>query len=259
MKQTDYNNPEILSKRNIMKKREYLCVIMPAYNEGKNIQKNLLKASEIISDFVKNYRIIAVNDGSTDNTHEEILQATSLDSRIACVSYKTNRGKGHAISVGVKHAEAEYIAFLDSDLELNPAMLRYFFRALQTTDADIVIGSKLHKNSKLTYPMSRKIMSLGYYVILKLLFRLNIKDTQTGIKLFRSSVIKPICESLITTGFAFDIEILATACRQGYKIIELPITLVYSRNRHEKTRFPFHLIINIFKDTVKIKKKLRRK
>lgn len=237
----------------------YLSVVMPAYNEEKHIEDNLLKASEIISKFVKNYEIIAVNDGSSDNTKLMMAKASEKDSNIKYISYDTNHGKGYAITSGVKLAQGEYIAFLDSDLELNPSMLRYFLKALHATDADIAIGSKMHKNSKLDYPLSRKILSIGYFIILKLLFNLNIKDTQTGIKLFKGSIIKSICKSLTTTGFAFDIEILATAAKKSYKIIEMPIELKFLRERSEKSRFSLKIIFKIFKDTLKIKRALKDK
>lgn len=240
-------------------KKIYLSVIMPAYNEENHIKDNLLKTSEIISKFVKKYEIIAINDGSADNTKLKMEEASVEDSRIKYISYEDNKGKGYAITSGVNQAKGEYIAFLDSDLELNPSMLRYFLKALQATDADIAIGSKMHKKSKLDYPLSRKILSFGYFIILKLLFNLNIKDTQTGIKLFKGSVIKPICHSLTTTGFAFDIEILATAAKKGYKIIEMPIELKFLRDRSEKSRFSPKIIFKIFKDTLKIKKILRNK
>lgn len=260
---SNYNNEisEIIVNDNLMvtNKRAYLTVIMPAYNEGPNIKNNLLKASELISKFINNYQIIAVNDGSTDNTKTEIMNASSIDPRISYISYSPNQGKGNAIATGVKYADAEYIAFLDSDMELDPSMLRYFLKALQATDADIAIGSKLHKNSKLHYPLKRRILSMGYFIILKLLFNLNLKDTQTGIKLFKSKVIKPICENLTTTGFAFDIEILATASKAGCKIIEMPIELKYSRDRREQSRISLKLIINMFKDTLRIKKAIRKK
>lgn len=254
------NINDLFISNNIIKsnKPAYLCVVMPAYNEGERIRKNLLKASDTISKFIKNYQIIAINDGSSDNTEAEMKEATLINSKIAYISYTPNQGKGNAIATGVKYANADYIAFLDSDLELDPSMLKVFLKSLIDSDADIAIGSKMHKKSKLDYPLSRRILSMGYYVLLKFLFRLNLKDTQTGIKLFKSSVIKPICDNLNTTGFAFDIEILAKANQQGAKIIEMPIELKFSRKKHEKSRISIKQILNMFKDTLKIKKSIKR-
>lgn len=253
----DTNNiSDILISENTDGKKNCLCVIMPAYNEGMHIKENLLKASSIISGFVHNYKIIVVNDGSSDNTLDEIIKASESDSKIAYISYKPNQGKGKAITNGVLYANADYIAFLDSDLELNPIMLKSFLKAMKDEKADIVIGSKLHKASRLEYPIIRRIMSIGYYFVLKIMFRLDIKDTQTGIKLFKAPVIKSLTENMITDGYAYDIEILAKANKAGCKIVEMPIELKFKRERKEKSRISLKTSIKVFSDTIKIKKNL---
>ncbi|MBQ7707969.1 MAG: glycosyltransferase family 2 protein [Lachnospiraceae bacterium] len=255
----DLNNSELLisDKLKNNQKKNCLCVVMPAYNEGMHIKDNLLKASRIISGFVHNYRIIAVDDGSSDNTLTEIISASESDSKISYIGYKPNKGKGKAIISGVNYADADYIAFLDSDLELNPIMLKGFLKSMKEKKADIVIGSKMHKESKLEYPLMRRIMSFGYYIILKMMFRLNIKDTQTGIKLFRSQVIKSLTENMLTDGYAFDIEILAKANKAGCKIIEMPIELKFKRERKEKSRISIKTSVKVFSDTLTIKKALK--
>lgn len=256
-------NPNTNCKINIDSKKidatkKRLCVVMPAYNEGAAIKKNLLTTSSILGEFIDSYSIIVVNDGSSDNTIDEIKSAALEDAHISYISYKPNHGKGFCITTGIKYSNSDYVAFLDSDLELSPAMLKDFLTELKLKKADIAIGSKLHKDSKLNYPVTRKFLSFGYYIILKILFNLNLKDTQTGIKLFKSEVIKPICNSLQTSGFAFDIEILAKAAAKGYKIIEMPIELNFCRDRREKSRFSFKLILGIFADTIRIKKEISR-
>lgn len=235
-----------------------LSVVMPAYNEGEHIQSNLLETSRILSGFVHRYEIIAVNDGSTDNTGPKIAKAAELDRHIIASSYSQNHGKGYAIVTGIREARGTYIAFLDSDLELSPAMLRQFLQLLRSSGADIVIGSKLHPDSRLNYPLHRKVMSYGYYLMLKALFRLNVHDTQTGIKLFRSSVIKPIAQSLSVQGYAFDVEILAAAAKRGCVIKEAPITLNYSRDdSFSGRRIGMRDVLKVFSDTMAIKKKYR--
>lgn len=103
-------------------------------------------------------------------------------------------------------------------------------------------------------------MSYGYYIMLKLMFHLNIHDTQTGIKLFKSSVIKPIAAELTTDGYAFDIEILLAAHKQGCRIIEAPIELNYSRDdTKDGRRIKIKDIIKVFKDTLAIRRKYKNK
>jgi hypothetical protein len=127
-------------------------------------------------------------------------------------------------------------------------------------DADIVIGSKLHKDSELNYPLSRRIMSYGYYLLLHILFHLDIKDTQTGIKLFRAELIQPIAADLETNGYAFDIELLVRAVQYGLQIIELPVRLNYTRDTSPAAaRIQIQDVFGMLIDTLKIYVHLRQK
>ena len=229
-----------------------LSVVMPAYNEGAHITDNLLETSRVLSGFVKRYEIIAVDDGSKDNTAEGIHQAEMQDTHIRGISYQ-----GHAIRTGIAAAEGRYIAFLDSDLELPPILLKRFLKDMKEQNADIVIGSKLHPESKLHYPMLRKIMSYGYYLMLKMMFHLNTHDTQTGIKLFKKEVIKPIANRMQAEGYAFDIEILAMAAKDGRKICEAPIELNYSRDDSKGgRRIGLKDVAKVFKETLEVRKRV---
>lgn len=235
-----------------------LSVVMPAYNEGIHIYQNLLTVSSRLAEFCQDYEIIAVNDGSTDDTDAGINRAAEKDCHIICLGYSNNHGKGHAIATGIRAAKGRYIAFLDSDLELPPTLLENFLNIMDEQNADIVIGSKQHPKSQLDYPLSRRIMSYGYYIILKILFHMKIHDTQTGIKLFKNETIKPIIELLRTDGYAFDIEILAIAQTRGCVIEEAPIILNYSRNDGKQgRRIKFSDIWHIFTDTLRIKKNIK--
>ncbi len=234
---------------------DLLTVVMPAYNEGANIYNNLQTTSSILSKFTMNYEILAVNDGSKDNTEDEIRRASNEDNHIRLVTYSPNKGKGNAIREGFLQAQGELIAFLDSDLELSPSLFQGFLYELEHQQADIVIGSKMHKDSKLNYPLSRKIMSFCYYMMLRMLFHLHTKDTQTGIKLFRRDTIIPIMENLQTCGYAFDIEILATANSKNKKIIEMPVEVKYTRaDAPGGMRIRVKDIVRMFTDTIAIKK-----
>ncbi len=143
-------------------------------------------------------------------------------------------------------------------MELPPVLLKRFLKEIKEPGTDIVIGSKLHPESKLQYPFFRRVMSYGYYLMLKLMFHLSIHDTQTGIKLFKSEVIKPIAAKLTTEGYAFDVEILAMAAASGYSIKEAPIELNYSRNdKQDGRRIGIKDIFAVFSDTLAVKKRVK--
>ena len=105
-----------------------LSVVMPAYNEEKLIYSSIKTTISVISGFVKDFEIVAVNDGSTDATKEEIKRAMKEDGRVRMVSSDKNRGKGTAIISSVTESEGKYIAFLDEDLELNSSQPERYFR-----------------------------------------------------------------------------------------------------------------------------------
>lgn len=230
---------------------EKLSVVVPAYNEGKNIYENLRKMDEMIGSFSNNYELIVVNDGSHDNTKEEIVRAATQSSHIIPAGYETNRGKGGAIREGVQCATGKYIAFLDADLDLSPMHLKSFMEKMSQSGAVAVIGSKLHKDSDVDYPLPRRIMSIGYYVILKVMFRLNIKDTQTGVKLFQAEMLKQVITHVTSNGFAYDIEILALITMFGGKIEEMPVQVIFQRGTGWG-RIKFSDITKVIKETLDI-------
>ena len=256
---------EKMDDKENLKTVESLAVVMPVYNEGERIYRNLIETATQLEKFCNpdssvcnDFRIIAVNDGSSDDSLSEVKRAVAEDSRIKVISYEKNRGKGYAVRRGMLASKSEYTAFLDSDLEIPPYLLEGYLRKAQESDADIVIGSKLHKDSQIKYPFIRRIMSYGYYVFIKVLFGLKVKDTQTGIKLFKTESASEILKNLRTSRFSFDLELLAIAANKGLKIEEMPVVVNFSRNKKNRSTIRLSSIFEMLRDSVRIKRYLRR-
>ena len=231
-----------------------LSVVIPAYNEGSHIYENLGVISDALSKLNMEIEIVPVNDGSSDNTHEQIMLAANnpaTNGKIHPVSYSDNKGKGGAIRSGVEAAKGDYIGFLDADLDISPDQIEAYVTELLNQQADVVIASKMHKDSKLEYPFARKVFSTGYYILLKILFGLKVKDTQTGIKIYKASYIKKVVRVQQIKGFAFDIDQLALVNNLGAQIKEMPIVLNYSREA-SFGRIRIKDIFKMFVDTFKI-------
>lgn len=192
-----------------------LSVLMPAYNEEAIIYENALEAARQICPLADDYELLVIDDGSSDRTKAEIERAAAENPKICCISYQPNQGKGGALREGTAHATGDYIAFCDADLDLAPEQLADFIDRMQRENADVVIGSKMHPESKVDYPAIRRVYSWGYYILLLILFRLNVRDTQTGLKLFKAEVIKPVMRQILVKRFAFDIEVLAIINARG--------------------------------------------
>jgi hypothetical protein len=137
---------------------------------------------------------------------------------------------------------------VDADLELDPAQLEGYLQKMLDDHKDVVIGCKFHKESKLEYPFRRRVISMCYYIMLLVLFHLNVKDTQTGLKVFRAEAIRPVAHLIRTSGFAYDIELLEAVHRRGGTIEQMPVNVVYIRNEVTR-RIRFKDIWQAFKDT----------
>lgn len=243
--------------------RGKLSIVIPAYNEEALIYNSIMQTLSIVEQFAPDLEIIAVNDGSKDKTKQEIERAIRDDAkqphpvvpgmrvsgtRIKLVTSNKNRGKGNAIISGISQAEGDYIAFVDADLELNPAQLEGYLKKMQESGSDVVIGCKFHKDSELHYPFVRKVISLGYYMMLLVLFHLNVRDTQTGLKVFKAEAVKPVAHLVRTSGFAYDIELLVAVHRRGFKIEQMPVKVVYVRDKNTR-RIGMSDIVKAFRDT----------
>jgi glycosyltransferase involved in cell wall biosynthesis len=139
-----------------------------------------------------------------------------------------NIGKGFALSLGVDQSVGSLVTFIDADMELDPANIGGFVGLMQRNKCDAVIGSKRHPLSKVAYPRFRRMQSWAYQLLVRILFNLNVRDTQTGLKLFRRQVLQEVMPLLAIKKFAFDLELLVVARQLGYKnVVEAPISLDY--------------------------------
>jgi len=210
--------------------KEMVSVVMPAHNEGAHIFNNISETVKTFTDFECNYEIIVVDDGSQDNTYDEAQRASRIFKNIIVVQNRENYGKGRALKKGFRCAKGEYVVFLDSDMDLHPVQLRTFFDIMRLDNADVVIGSKRHPNSRLEYPWHRRFVSVVYFFLVKVMFGLPIRDTQTGLKLFKRQVLERVFPKSLVKKFAYDLELLVLAHYFGYRITEAPVTMHFKRN-----------------------------
>jgi len=202
---------------------------MPAFNEATRISSSVEETVRFLDRAGYDYELIVVDDGSQDATFDKILISKATNNRVRGIHLRENSGKGFALKHGFVFATGDLIAFLDADLDLHPSQIQTLHRVMRETNADVVVGSKRHPKSRLDYPWHRRLLSDGYYILMRLMFGLPVKDTQTGIKLFRQKVLEMVFPRMLAKRFAFDLELLVNAHRLGYKIVEAPITLDFQR------------------------------
>lgn len=200
---------------------------MPAYNEAGRIRDSMVRTHGELRKITEDFQIVAVDDGSSDETHD-ILDRTAREfDRITVVKLSSNRGKGEALRQGFQYATGQLIFFLDADMDLPPEQMGVLLDGILRDGADVVIGSKLHPQSKVDYPIRRRMISFIYFSITRILFGLPVRDTQTGLKVFRREVLERCMPRMLVKAFAYDLELLVIAHHFGYCIVEAPVVIEY--------------------------------
>lgn len=207
-----------------MLKPKLVSVIIPAYQQAATIVKDLTRIQKVLAQIRYPYEIIVVVDGRLDQTYQRAK--TLASSQLKVYLNKIRQGKGFTVRYGMTKAKGDYIAFIDAGMEIDPNGISMLLEHLEWYNADIIVGSKRHLASVVQYPWDRKILSWGYYWLVRLLFNVKIKDTQPGIKIFKRRVLQKILPKLLVKNYAFDIEMLSVAHRKGFtRIYEAPIKL----------------------------------
>ena len=207
-----------------------ISVVIPAFNEETRIERCVAEVHATMTASEAEFEIVVVDDGSRDLTLTLAHVAAERLEGVRVVGYPENLGKGYALVEGARHARGDLILFVDADLEVHPRQVALLYGVLIGLDADVVIGSKMHPSSTIEYPLFRRILSTGYYWLVRLLFRLPVRDTQTGLKLYKAEVLRRVAGRLLVKRFAFDLEALANANRLGYRIAEAPVVVTRERD-----------------------------
>jgi len=204
-----------------------LSVVVPVYNQVGSIVHNIGVIRDRVSAGVgAPIEVIVVSDGSIDRTQERLMSRDLPDVRV--LHYDRNLGKGYAVKVGALESRGRWVGYVDADLDLDPAGLAEYMHIAERDGLDFAIGSKRHPDSRVVYPRSRRIASWLFQQLVRLLFRLNVRDTQVGLKIFRREVAEQVFPMLLVKRYAFDIELLAVGRAFGFRRLrELPISLDY--------------------------------
>ncbi len=206
-----------------------ISLLIPAYNEGPRIYEMLRESVRAMEELHRDYEIIVIDDGSEDDTPEAIARAVSDFRAVSSVRVPENVGKGNALKRGFQASTKELVCFLDADLDIHPFQVRNLLEEMRRTGADIVIGSKRHPRSVVEYPRARRFYSNLYYYLILLLFRLPIRDSQTGIKLFRREVLERAFPRTVCMRYVMDLELLVVAHFLGYTIASAPVRISFQR------------------------------
>ncbi|MCA9308508.1 glycosyltransferase [candidate division WWE3 bacterium] len=200
-----------------------VSIIIPAYKQENTIVRDLESIYSVMKNTRWDFELIVVVDGEFDATFKNASKVKHNNVRV--VGYSTNRGKGYALRYGIARSTGDYIVFMDAGMDINPNGISLILEHMQWYNADVIVGSKRHIASRVhNYPIVRKMYTWGYHLLVKLLFRLPLKDTQAGLKVYRRAVLEKVLPRLVVKKFAIDVEVLAVAYRLGFvRMYDAPI------------------------------------
>jgi dolichol-phosphate mannosyltransferase len=217
--------------------------LLPAYNEEENLPDLFDGINKAVPKFknmrVKKFRIVLVNDGSTDRTGE-IAKKYSKRMPMTILTHKKNQGLGAAIRTGVeylvKNADGDsLVVTMDSDMTHDPLLVDAMLREINN-GYDVVIASRYEPGGgQINLALKRRVLSRGINTILRFKGS-RVKDNTSGFRCFRVSSLKRAHdvygEDLIrTTGFTATVELLMKVQRTGAKTKEIPLFLDYGKKR----------------------------
>lgn len=239
--------------------KTYLSVIIPSYNEIKNIKRNVL--DEVLSYLkTQNYQweVLLSDDGSSDGTTEYLEKFAKQDNRIKVIK-NIHAGKGPTVQSGMLKAQGEWILFTDFD---QSTPLKEVEKLLQyKDDYQVIIGSReIHGAKRDKEPLHRHLMGKGFNLLVQTLAIPGIHDTQCGFKVFRNDASNDIFSNLVVYGRseeradaftgAFDVEALFLANKMGYKIKEVPI--IWHHNETDRVS-PIKDSLRMLRDIIKVR------
>jgi glycosyltransferase involved in cell wall biosynthesis len=225
----------------------HLSLIVPVYKGGNFVAANVAEIVTALEMLRRPFEVLVVSDGCAESAD---AARSIIDPRVRTLGYPVNHGKGYAITYGIAHARGRLIGWLDADLDVAPSVIVDAVAAFDAEEIDAVIGSKRHPASAVDYPGIRRVLSWGFQQLVRLLFRVDVRDTQVGAKVFRREMLDTVAPLLLIKRYAFDLEVLAVGSEFGFdRVREVPINLAY---RFSGTGINRHAVRLMFQDTLAI-------
>ena len=204
-----------------------LSIVFPLYNEAQRLFytiKDIERFSK--KKIIKNIEYIFVDDGSTDNSTQILKKFFKKKkfSKFRLIKIKKNLGKGNALKKGISLAKNEWILTLDTDISVSLLQLNDWIKKKYIKkNVFIYFGSRTLKSSKIEFKIHRHILGFVFTFLLKILFQVNIKDTQCGFKLYKNKTAKLLFKKVKDKGYVHDVEVVLLSKKYNFTIKELPV------------------------------------
>jgi len=210
-----------------------LSIVVGCYNAGNKLEGRLLELSTYLKTLGCTHELIVVEDGSTDDSYACLKNLETAVPELVVLRNERNRGKGLSICRGVDYASGRSIVFTDVDLAYSFANIATTLECLRLGHPIVVGNRRLPEsvytvnNTLVKYIYRRHLLGMAFNLLVRLLFGLDIRDTQSGLKGFDYAAAKRVFPSVRNSGFLFDIEIFIIAKELGLPVQEIAVHVTY--------------------------------
>jgi dolichyl-phosphate beta-glucosyltransferase len=227
----------------------YLSIVIPAYNEEERIIPTIGAIASHVSGLGFPWELIIADDGSKDQT-VKLVQELGFANLNLLIAPK-NGGKGSAVRRGMLAARGKYVLFDDADNSTPVEEVEKLLNKLDHESFDIAIGSRAANGAQEAHrsPL-RRLLSGGLRWIVRYVFRIGVRDTQCGFKMYTQDAAHRLHSAQTINGFSFDLEILYLSSKLGYKVAEVPVEWVDAPGSKVDTRKE---VQRFLRDLLKIK------
>lgn len=225
-----------------------ISIILPAYNEEKNIKKVVVEALAYLRKIKDPWEIIIVNDGSTDQTGDLTRAIEKKVKKVRVINHKSNLGYGISLKEGFLASLYDYVFFTDTDRQFDLKALEVMWPLARTGVVDLVIGYRVNRKD----PVLRKLLSRGYNFLIDMIFGLDVKDIDCAFKIFKKEIFKKI--KIESNHFFVNTEILVKARFFKFKILEVGVP--HFPRQAGKSSISFKYIPLTVGELIRIKKEI---
>jgi len=202
-----------------------LTIVLPIYNEEKMIGSAIERVIDYMQKHLASYQwqLVIADNASTDRTMEIVKDKADRYPQLKYF-HLPQAGKGGAIKQAWLRYPARINIFMDADLSTNLRHLPELIRPLEEKKCDLVIGSRLQRESKTKRTLFRSLLSRIYNLLFKILFRIKITDAQCGFKAVSRQVVETIIPRLKDNQWFFDSELIISTYQHGLTVKEIPVS-----------------------------------
>ncbi|MBP6632140.1 MAG: glycosyltransferase family 2 protein [Kofleriaceae bacterium] len=233
-----------------------LSIVVPAYNEEQRLEPTLRRYHAVLAARGQAFELVVVDDGSTDDTAGLVERLAPELPGLRVIRSYPNRGKGHAVRVGMLGARGAVRVMCDADGSMPPEELEKLLAPIAAGTAEIAIGSRYVAGAphRMSQPLYRRLWSRLCNQVIQRALVPGVLDTQCGFKAFTAEAARDLFGRATVNGWAFDLEILALARRRGWALVEIGV--IWVDDARSKVN-PVRDLVKVVREALTIRRNLR--